>query len=357
VSVGTVHWRKAHFESKFSDLLKRQKEEREERRGSRRSLSVTEAGRVAVKGMGADQKKVDPADGSDFQSRHSGPRDPTPGNAAGGSEQGSSEGGDQMTLDTVMSGGKKDLGTETTNTAPGTEKSNISSAQRTDDEIFRPRERSVDPNRIHVKHYVPSPPREEKGHHRVLSFVGVGAHPSSSAYRLPHSSGLVNRGEKKLHDAKDDVKEGLGLDTSKFPSYLTRRTTGRNAQFFGLSREEREHLGGVEYRAITLLAYVVPIYFVAWQFLGCIGLGAYMAHNKADVATGNGINPWFVSFSFRERISLTVDRWNGIFNGVSAFNNSGMSLLDQNMVGTFTSIRNHLTDTHRFHSKIRHTLS
>lgn len=26
------------------------------------------------------------------------------------------------------------------------------------------------------------------------------------------------------------------------------------------------------------------------------------------------------------------DRWLGIFNGVSAFNNSGMSLLDANMV-------------------------
>ncbi|CAK7245781.1 MAG: hypothetical protein STHCBS139747_007373 [Sporothrix thermara] len=36
----------------------------------------------------------------------------------------------------------------------------------------------------------------------------------------------------------------------------------------------------------------------------------------APVATGNGINPW----------------WLGIFNGASAFNNSGMSLLDANMI-------------------------
>ena len=78
----------------------------------------------------------------------------------------------------------------------------------------------------------------------------------------------------------------------RYPNYLTRHTTGRNAQFFGLTKPEREHLGGVEYRAITLLAYVVPIYFVLWQLLGCIGLGAYMAHNKADVSRANGINPW-----------------------------------------------------------------
>jgi hypothetical protein len=41
-----------------------------------------------------------------------------------------------------------------------------------------------------------------------------------------------------------------------------------------------------------------------------------MAYHKADVARSNGINPW----------------WLGVFNGVSAFNNSGMSLLDANMV-------------------------
>jgi Trk-type K+ transport system membrane component len=37
-----------------------------------------------------------------------------------------------------------------------------------------------------------------------------------------------------------------------------------------------------------------------------------------------------------ERVEeLTNDRWLGIFNGVSAFNNSGMSLLDANMVGFY----------------------
>jgi potassium uptake Trk family protein len=58
------------------------------------------------------------------------------------------------------------------------------------------------------------------------------------------------------------------------------------------------------------------LYFVLWQLLGCIGLGAWVAYNAADTAATNGYNPW----------------WVGIFNGVSAFNNSGMSLLDANMV-------------------------
>jgi hypothetical protein len=88
----------------------------------------------------------------------------------------------------------------------------------------------------------------------------------------------------------------------QYPHYLTRHTTGRNAQFYGLSKAEREHLGGVEYRAITLLAYVVPIYFILWQLLGCVGLAAYFAHNKPSVARENGINPWYVSILFRDHV-------------------------------------------------------
>jgi hypothetical protein len=138
--------------------------------------------------------------------------------------------------------------------------------------------------------YAPEPPLEPLSHRRILSFVGVGAHPNSTAYRLRNAGGLVQRGEKKVEEREEAVKEGLSNQV--YPQYLTRHTTGRNAQFFGLSRAEREHLGGVEYRAITLLGWVVPIYFVLWQLLGCLGLGAYTAHHKRAIAEGNGINPW-----------------------------------------------------------------
>jgi hypothetical protein len=104
---------------------------------------------------------------------------------------------------------------------------------------------------------------------------------------------MLNRMGKKAKDSEQSVEDAAeGLSSDMYPHYLTRHTTGRNAQFFGLTRAEREHLGGVEYRAITLLAWVVPTYYVLWQLLGCLGLGAYMAHNKADTARGNGINPW-----------------------------------------------------------------
>ena len=96
---------------------------------------------------------------------------------------------------------------------------------------------------------------------------------------------------------------------------------GRHGEFHSLTIEQRERLGGCEYRALRILSYVVPVYFVLWQLLGCVALGAWMNAYAADTARANGINPW----------------WLGIFNGVSAFNNSGMSLLDANMVAFQTA--------------------
>lgn len=102
----------------------------------------------------------------------------------------------------------------------------------------------------------------------------------------------------------------------RLQAFLTSKTVGRNAQFHDLTAEEREQLGGCEYRALKVLSIVVPLYFVIWQILGCIALGAWIAYNKPEVTTSNGLNPW----------------WTGIFFGVSAFNNSGMALLDANVV-------------------------
>ena len=93
-------------------------------------------------------------------------------------------------------------------------------------------------------------------------------------------------------------------------------TVARNSQFSHLTEAEREQLGGVEYRAIELLSWVVPLYFFLFQLLGAVGLGAWVARNRPSTARDNGLNPW----------------WVGAFNAISAFNNSGMSLLDANMV-------------------------
>jgi hypothetical protein len=235
--------------------------------------------------LDAQQKVVEPRDESNFQSRHSGPRDPTDGIAPDDLVT-RMESPDHIEQEGESSGNGSGSGSR----SPALEKGGGGESAIIDD-VFVPRGREPDreEGQISTLHYAP-PTGPER--HRVLSFVGVGAHPHSTAYQLPLSEGLLNRIGKNAQEKKNIELENLSQ--SQYPTYLTRRTTGRNAQFFGLSRAQREHLGGVEYRAISLLAWVVPVYFVLWQFLGCVGLGAYMAHNKASTAYGNGINPWYV---------------------------------------------------------------
>lgn len=49
-------------------------------------------------------------------------------------------------------------------------------------------------------------------------------------------------------------------------------TVGRNSAFVDLTEEQREELGGIEYRALKLLAVVLVCYFVGFHLLGMICL-------------------------------------------------------------------------------------
>ncbi|KAI1333645.1 TrkH-domain-containing protein [Xylariaceae sp. FL0016] len=95
-----------------------------------------------------------------------------------------------------------------------------------------------------------------------------------------------------------------------------KRNIGRNGQFFNLSDDQREYLGGVEYRSLKFLSFFVMVYFVLFQFFGAIALGAWMSVYAADIAAVNAQNPW----------------WAGIFLAISAYNNAGFTLLDAGFV-------------------------
>ena len=162
----------------------------------------------------------------------------------------------------------------------------------------------------------PEAPLESVSSNGHIAFVD-GPHPNATSH-IASSTGISNllenipaRRNGAGKTPPEQERFNLGM-----PHFLLNRSSGRNGQFQELTSEEREHLGGCEYRALLTLSYAVPLYFFIWQFLGCIALGAWINNNMPETARGNGINPW----------------WLGIFNGVSAFNNSGMSLLDANMV-------------------------
>lgn len=124
-------------------------------------------------------------------------------------------------------------------------------------------------------------------HTKIWSMQGVGArqdimnHPNQSNHPTYTSA---------LSDKAGTILEGEHTPWDFLPSS---GSVGRNSQFSRLTLAERDRLGGVEYRAITLLAIVVPIYFVLWQFLGSVGLGAYISNNCPESSRDNGLNPWY----------------------------------------------------------------
>ncbi|KAI9876580.1 MAG: hypothetical protein M1830_006180 [Pleopsidium flavum] len=160
-------------------------------------------------------------------------------------------------------------------------------------------------------------PTRARRHSRLLSMQGVGARPDIMNH--PRKATLPPGVRMSLERAVQKREAELHNTSKYFPSS---GFIGRNSQFHHLTLAERERLGGVEYKAVSLLAIIVPLYFVLWQLLGCLGLGAYIASRRADITAQNGLNPW----------------WVGAFNAVSAFNNSGMSLLDANMVAFQDSV-------------------
>lgn len=132
----------------------------------------------------------------------------------------------------------------------------------------------------------PSSPTRVRQHGRILSMQGVGARQDIQNH--PHKTPPPVYPRILPKSNESDVESG----SHQIHSLLPDNFIGRNSQFSGLTLAERENLGGAEYRALTILAVIVPLYFVLWQLLGCIGLGAYVAYNRPDAPAVNAENPW-----------------------------------------------------------------
>lgn len=151
-------------------------------------------------------------------------------------------------------------------------------------------------------------------HHRVFPMAGVGArldlnnHPRNVAPTVP------------LDGEPDEIPrlKGILRDTQKY--FASKGFISRNSQFHGLTLEEREKLGGVEYKAVSFLLVIVLLYWATFLIIGIVGVGGWLEVNHPEIPRANGLSPF----------------WTGAFFAVSAFVNSGMSLLDANMTALQT---------------------
>ena len=120
---------------------------------------------------------------------------------------------------------------------------------------------------------------------RLFSMQGVGAR-----HDLPNHPGRINRPATFLSPVEEHETTIQSADLMH--RFWIPGIMGRNSHFSNMSFADRERLGGVEYRTLELLIVVVPLYFVAWQALGAIGMGAWVANNGRDLTQANGLDPW-----------------------------------------------------------------
>ncbi|KAF4996166.1 hypothetical protein FGRMN_4658 [Fusarium graminum] len=71
------------------------------------------------------------------------------------------------------------------------------------------------------------------------------------------------------------------LAVGDFPRLSREVTIGRNSIFHNLSSQDREELGGIEYKSLKLLLKIIVGYYVGLQSLGAISLIAWV-HNAPD---------------------------------------------------------------------------
>ncbi|KAI6465184.1 hypothetical protein MCOR17_005136 [Pyricularia oryzae] len=120
------------------------------------------------------------------------------------------------------------------------------------------------------------------------------------------------------------VRKAFTQDKVEDTPYLSwTPTVARNSNFPGMSEEQREEMGGIEYRSLKSLAKVLVFYFMGFSVLGVVCL-----------------LPWIL---LTERWGVIVDQagqsrtWWGFFTANSAFMDLGFTLTPDSMVSFNTA--------------------
>ncbi|KAK0738299.1 cation transport protein-domain-containing protein [Schizothecium vesticola] len=161
------------------------------------------------------------------------------------------------------------------------------------------------------------------------------------SFLKPRKPRIFNKKDKKLHHDEDEIhvapwriqrrstlsalKTALSRDKDDTTPYLSwEPTIGRNSQFPDLTEEQREELGGIEYRSLKTLALVLAFYFFGFHLMGIIGLV-----------------PWILNMA---RWGAVVDAaaqnrtWWGFFTSSSAFMDLGFTLTPDSMNSFNTAV-------------------
>ncbi|KAE8328366.1 cation transport protein-domain-containing protein [Aspergillus sergii] len=93
------------------------------------------------------------------------------------------------------------------------------------------------------------------------------------------ASSLFVLGSQPSRTQGSQLREAVSLSkSSNLPSISAEATLGRNSKFYNLTAEDRERLGGIEYRALKILLKTVLGYFFGLHIIGAICLVGWIQY-------------------------------------------------------------------------------
>ncbi|KAK3985513.1 Low-affinity potassium transport protein [Cladorrhinum sp. PSN332] len=143
----------------------------------------------------------------------------------------------------------------------------------------------------------------------------------AKSHHKTHDTGDADAGPSQSNKRRNSlqvIRTAFSRDKTEGTPYLSwEPTIGRNSAFPDLTEEQREELGGIEYRSLKTLAIVLTIYFWGFSMLGVIGLLPWILH----------VN------SYGQVVDQAAQSrtWWGIFTPQSAFMDMGFTLTPDSM--------------------------
>lgn len=140
----------------------------------------------------------------------------------------------------------------------------------------------------------------------------------------PGSARFFNRSRSRITTFSSMLRSNTERNEDPMPYLSYEPTIGRNSMFINLTEEQREELGGIEYRALKTLALTLVLYFFFFHFLGLVCLTPWIMKTSTygDIVRSDGVGrPWW-----------------GIFTAGSAFNDLGFTLTPDSMISFASAV-------------------
>ncbi|KAK4992170.1 low affinity potassium transporter [Elasticomyces elasticus] len=163
---------------------------------------------------------------------------------------------------------------------------------------------------------IDEPERQSRGMQgRSATADSFGVGKLADKQNQPEGDGLRNRILNKTMSTLVQTKSRID---EPMPYLSWQATIGRNSMFVDLTADQREELGGIEYRALKTLAVVLVCYFVGFHLLGIITLTPWIVRSGTwgPIVDASGVSR----------------AWWGIFTAPSMFNDLGFTLTPDSMI-------------------------